>query len=364
MGLFNKLFGKDKAVPKKKETSTALLKIKEIQRLTSDAVKVIFDIPTTLNDSFQFIPGQYLTLILKINGKEEHRSYSICSGINEDLAIGIKQIPNGIVSTYFNTQAKAGDEIEVVFPTGRFTLTNSEGNYIAIAGGSGITPILSIAKSIHNSLSGKLHILYGNRDETSIMFAEEINQLDTSKVSVTHIFSEQEKDGILFGMLTEENITSFFRNNLALLKADGFYICGPEQVILNTQNALKTFGVSEDKLHYELFTTPVNLKSTTATTPSDFQGIAQVTIILDEEEETFELASDGSSILSEAESYGMDAPYSCRGGVCSTCKAKVLEGSASMDKNFTLTDKEVAEGYILTCQAHPSSPKIIVSYDE
>lgn len=369
MGFIKSIFGgsKDDHSSKKQNDNqtSAVLKIKQIERLTKDAVKIVFDVPESLKEKYAYIPGQYLDFIINIDGTEVHRSYSICSDISEPLAIGVKQIEGGYVSIYLNEKAKAGDEIEVSFPMGQFTIPKIEGEYFALAGGSGITPILSIAKLFNRTEEGKLNLFYGNRSDQSIMFEEEIKTLSEDKVSLTHIFSDQEKEGFLHGMLTEEMVTSIIKSNLDLLKSKGFYVCGPEQVILNTQNALKKFGVPDDKIYFELFTTPVAMESSTkAAVPSDFKGISKVTVILDDEEEKFDLASNGDTILEEAESYGLEPPYSCRGAICCTCKAKVLKGSAKMDKNFTLTDEEVAEGYILTCQSHPTSEELTVSYDE
>jgi ring-1,2-phenylacetyl-CoA epoxidase subunit PaaE len=368
MSLFKKMFGEKKeSAPKKKEEkvqNSAVLKIKQIDRLTADAVKVIFEVPEALKMNYTYIPGQYLNLIVNVNGKEEHRSYSICSDVKDPLAIGIKKVEKGIVSSYFNDSAKVGDEIEVGFPMGNFTMSKVEGKYVAIAAGSGITPVLSIAKLIDGTREGKLDLFYANRNDQSIMFEDELKLLSPDKVKTTHIFSEQEKEGFIHGMLTEEVITSIIKNDLELLKANGFYLCGPEPVIINAQNVLKKFGVPDEKLFYELFTTPVLMESTSEAVVSGFSGISKVTVIIDEEEEIFDLASDGDTILKEAESHGVDAPYSCRGGICCTCKAKVLKGSATMEKNFSLTDSEVKDGYILTCQAHPNSKEITLSYDE
>lgn len=369
MSLFKKMFGGKKAsnpekVKSKKEQSSAVLKIKQIDRLTADAVKVVFEVPESLKTSYTYVPGQYLNLIMDIDGKKENRSYSICSDINEPLAIGVKKVEKGIVSSHFNDKAKVGDEIEVGFPLGNFKMSKVDGNYVAFAAGSGITPVLSIAKLINNTAEGHLELFYANRNDQSIMFEEEINMLSADKVNTTHIFSEQEKEGFMHGMLTEEVITEIIKGNLNILKAKGFYLCGPEPVIINAQKALKKFGVSDDKMFYELFTTPVLMESTKEAVVSDFKGISKVTVILDEEEEHFELASDGDTILEEVESHGIDAPYSCRGAICCTCKAKVIKGSATMEKNFTLTDSEVKDGYILTCQAHPNSEELIISYDE
>ncbi|RFC53679.1 2Fe-2S iron-sulfur cluster-binding protein [Brumimicrobium aurantiacum] len=369
MSLFKKLFGGKKdagqsAKKGNKEQSSALLKIKQIDRLTADAVKIVFDVPQDLKSKYTYVPGQYVNVTLDIDGKSERRSYSICSDVNEPLAIGIKKVEKGIVSTFFNDQAKVDDEIEVGFPIGNFKMSEVDGEYVAFAAGSGITPVLSIAKLINNTEGGKLNLFYANRNDQSIMFEDELNLLTPDKVTTTHIFSEQEKEGFLYGMMTEEVITQIIKSDLSLLKAKGFYLCGPEQVIINAQNVLKTFGVSEDKMFYELFTTPVLMESTKEEVVSDFNGLSKVTLILDDEEEKFELESDGDTILEEAESYGIDAPYSCRGGVCCTCRAKIIKGSATMDKNFSLTDQEIKDGYVLTCQAHPNSEEVVLSYDE
>lgn len=368
MSFLKKMFGgkKESAPAKKgkKDSSSAVLKIKQIDRLTADAVKVVFDVPVALKESYTYIPGQYINVIVKVDGKDITRSYSICSDVNEPLAIGIKKVEKGIVSSYFNDVAKAGDEVEVSFPMGNFKMSKVEGRYVAIAAGSGVTPVLSIAKLINRTKDGHLDLFYANRNEASIMFKAELEALSKDKVKTTHIFSEEEKEGVMFGMMTEEVITEIIKSNLELLKAQGFYICGPEPVIINAQNVLKRFGVADDKIFYELFTTPVLMESSSEAVVSDFNGVSKVTIILDDEKEHFDLASDGDTILEEAESYGIDAPYSCRGAICCTCKAKVIKGSATMDKNFTLTDSEIEEGYILTCQAHPNSEELIISYDE
>ncbi len=171
-------------------------------------------------------------------------------------------------------------------------------------------------------------------------------------------------DGYISGRLDQENVAQIIKENLELLKADGFYLCGPEEMIYTVKNSLKTFGVPEDKIHFELFTAPTIMKSAQKSAVADFNGVSEVTIILDDEHTTFELASDGDTILNELDGHGIDAPYSCRGGVCSTCKAKIIEGAATMDNNMSLTDNEIAEGYVLTCQAHPASEKVVITYDE
>ncbi|MEX1190668.1 MAG: 2Fe-2S iron-sulfur cluster-binding protein [Brumimicrobium sp.] len=360
MGFLGKLFGSKKE--SKKKDDFANLKIASIDRLTKDAVKVTFDVPDEIKMDFSFLPGQYINVHVELDGKEHRRSYSICSGLDEALSIGVKQVEGGTVSTWLNKEAKAGDEVKVSFPMGNFTISKLDGKYLAFAAGSGITPLLSIAKFFSRAKDSNLILFYGNKNEDSIMFKDELNDLEN--VEVRHILSRQEKDGFLHGRLTKDKINDLIKSELDLLKCKGFYLCGPEEMILNASDTLKTFGVPEEKIHYELFTTPTLMKSKKQESVAKFEGVSKVTVVLDEEEEHFDLETDGATILEEAESYGIDAPFSCRGGVCCTCKAKVLKGAATMDKNFSLTDEEIDEGFILTCQAHPNSEEITVSYDE
>lgn len=359
MGLLDKLFGKKE---KKKKSKSAELEIKEISRLTEEAVKITFDVPGDEKMNFSFIPGQYLDLKVTIEGETYNRSYSICSGIKEPLSIGVKMIKGGKVSTWLNKEAKAGDKVEVAYPAGNFTIAKADGNYVAFAGGSGITPVLSIAKFFSRAQDAKLNLLYANRNEDSIMFKDELDDLDN--VNVTHYLSRQEKEGYEHGRFTKESVRDLIKKDLNLLKSKGFYLCGPEEMILNISDVLKTFGVPEDKIHYELFTTPTLMESKEKETVAKFEGTSKVTIILDGDEDDFDIDTDGPTILDEAESYGLELPFSCRGGVCCTCRAKVLKGSVKMDKNFSLPDSEIDEGYVLVCQSHPNSEEVTVTYDE
>jgi ring-1,2-phenylacetyl-CoA epoxidase subunit PaaE len=339
-----------------------VLSIKKISKLTEDSVKVIFDVPDIEKLNYSFIPGQYLDLEVELDGQAFHRSYSICSDIKESLAIGVKKVEDGKVSTWLNEKAKEGDKINVAFPSGNFTLAKADGNYVAFAAGSGITPILSISKFFSRAHDSKLLLFYGNRNENSIMFKDELKDLDN--VEVRHILSREEKEGYAHGRLNADTVRDMIKKDLDILKSRGFFLCGPEEMILNVSDVLKTFGVPEEKIHYELFTTPTLMKSKQTDSVAEFDGLSKVTVILDDEEEKFDLESNGATILDEAESYGIEAPFSCRGGVCCTCKAKVLKGAVKMEKNFTLTDSEIEEGYILTCQAHPNSEELTITYDE
>jgi ring-1,2-phenylacetyl-CoA epoxidase subunit PaaE len=360
MGLLGKIFGKSKTEPTLPKGFVEA-KIKSITPLTSESVEIHFDTNALPTEFKSFIPGQYITLMVHINGQEERRSYSICSNPEEGLAIGVKRVPNGKVSTYLTQQLTVDDALYLSKPEGNFKMTDSKGKYVFIAAGSGITPILSMAKTIEKA-SGSAVLLYGNRSDQQMMFASTLANL--SKTEKHYYLSKENKDGFLAGRLDMETLKLFFKENLTLLRADGFYICGPEPMIKGAIDALKFYGVSDEKVHFELFTEAVLLKNETPITAQDFDGTAQVEIILDGMNTSFPLNTKKETILEAALNFGLDAPYSCKGGVCSTCRAKVLEGSVHMKNNLTLTDKEVEEGYILTCQSHPSSEKVQISYDD
>jgi ring-1,2-phenylacetyl-CoA epoxidase subunit PaaE len=363
MSFLKKLFG-GKSSPKSAKKGMCLLEIEDIIRETEDTVKVVFDVPEEEKEHFSFIPGQYLTLVVTIEGKEERRSYSICSGIKEPLAVAIKKVEKGTVSSWFNEVAKIGDEILVAYPSGNFKLTDIGGTYTAFAAGSGITPIMAMAKSIALGKQGSLKLFYGSKTKEGIIFYNELEGLKKNSVDTHYLLSREKHDGFDHGKLDADKMSEIIKNNLDILKSDGFYLCGPEEMIYTVKNSLKTFGVLEDKIHFELFTTPTIMKNVKKTSVANFKGMSEVTIILDDEHTTFDLETDGDTILNELDSHGVDAPYSCRGGVCSTCRAKVIEGAATMDNNMSLTDSEIEEGYILTCQAHPATEKVVISYDE
>lgn len=363
MSFFKKIFG-GKPSSKIVKKSSCIVELEDVVKITDDTVKVVFDIPAEEKENFTFIPGQYLTITVVIDGKEERRSYSICSGINEPLAVAVKQVDGGVVSTWMNTKAKIGDEVTLAYPTGNFKLTDIGGTYVAFAAGSGITPIMAMVKAMSLGKQGSMKLFYGSKSKQGIIFHDELEELRSEGIHTTYLLSQEKLDGYISGRLDQENVAQIIKGNLELLKADGFYLCGPEEMIYTVKNSLQTFGVPEEKIHFELFTAPTIMKSTQKTALADFNGVSEVTIILDDEHTTFELASDGDTILNELDVHGIDAPYSCRGGVCSTCKAKIIEGAATMDNNMSLTDNEIAEGYVLTCQAHPASEKVVITYDE
>lgn len=359
MAFFKKLFNKGSESKSPRGFNT--LTISKITKLSNDTVMVTLDVPADLKSQYNFTPGQYLDFAITIDGKEQRRSYSICSGKGEELSVAIKKVDKGIVSTWFNEVAIAESPIFTSTPQGSFILPKEAKTVVSFAAGSGITPIVSIAKDIQNS-GAKLNLFFGNRTENSILFKSDLDGL--SNTNVSYFLSGESKEGFGNGRLDNDNISSIIKGDLDLLKSDYFLLCGPEEMIVSAIETLKVFGVTEDKIKYELFTTPVKMKAKESDSSASFSGKSKVSIILDDETDSFELDADGMSILEKSNKEGLDAPYSCKGGVCSTCKAKVIKGKASMKMNYSLTDKDVEEGYILTCQAHPASEEVVISFDD
>ena len=357
MGFFGKLFKKESTV--KIPRGFYNIPVQQINRLTKDAVEIVFSIPQDLEETFSFIPGQYITLSVTINGKEERRSYSVCSEKGSPLAIAVKEVENGKVSPWFNNQLQVGESVLISKPEGRFLLNGAK-KVVAIAAGSGITPIMSMAHEIENTENASMKLVYANKTENDILFRKQLDNL--SKTKKNYFLTQEQKDGFGQGRITKDTFMTIIKEDLGMLKSDGFFVCGPEEMIQNVKAALELFGVAESKIHFELFTTEAK-SNPTPVTPSDFKGKTKVKVILDDEAFDFEMNS-GKTVLDAAMAEEVDAPYSCRGGVCSTCRAKVIKGSVKMNLNYTLTDKEVEQGYILTCQSHPTSEELIISYDE
>ncbi len=335
------------------------IRIKGKIQLTSESVKLVFDIPSDLKSVFHFIPGQYVNLAAQLGKQDIRRSYSICSGAHEDLAVGVKRAEKGIFSNYVLNELSVGDEIWVSAPQGNFIWKEDVSKIVAFAAGSGITPILSIAKSAQEK-GQEMQLFYGNRTYESTMFHDELQAL--SSIKVVNYFTRENRDNAFEGRLSKAVSEGIFDNNPDLLTAEAYYLCGPQDMVENITEALLSKGVSKEKIHFELFEVKQESVVTTPT-ESSFKGKSTVTVICDQEETTFEMTAQ-SNILQKAMDNDVDAPYSCRGGVCCTCKCKVIEGSAEMRLNFTLSEAEISEGYILSCQSYPTSEKITVSYDE
>ena len=343
------------------------LTIKELKKETQNAVSILFDIPNDLNEEFKFIAGQYLNIKKSIAGEELRRAYSICSAPNSDeLRIAIKAVDNGVFSVFATTILKEGDVLEVSKPLGKFILeTNSTQtkNYLGIAAGSGITPIMAMIKVVlTDEPNSTFTLIYGNRTEVDSIFYAEINQLQfehPSKFNVQYVFSREQKEAALFGRIDKGNLNFILKNKYKNIAFNTAFLCGPETMILMAKETLIEQGLDENTIHFELFTPPVISESETHIA---FEGTCDLTVILDDEETTFSMDSK-NTILTAALKEGLDAPYSCQGGICSSCLAKVTEGKAVMDKNSILSDAEIKDGLILTCQAHPTTQKITIDYD-
>jgi ring-1,2-phenylacetyl-CoA epoxidase subunit PaaE len=349
------------------------LRIKEIHRETEDAVSIAFDVPEELHVDFSYLPGQYLTLKTTINGEEVRRSYSLCSApFEKEWRVAIKEVPNGLFSTYANRELKEGMELDVMTPTGNFTLETSASaskHYVLFAAGSGVTPILSIAKAaLKNEPNSTVSLFYGNKGFGSIIFREEIEALKNvymDRLRLIHVLSRESLGNPLQkGRINAEKVDKLYHAFLHGIAIDAVYVCGPEQMILDVKDRMIAHGVDEKKVHFELFTSP-SVKEQPISKPTNAPKVeSNVTIIIDDEHIGLNLSSNGQNILDAGHEAGADLPFACKGGVCCTCKAKILEGSATMDVNYALEPDEVDAGYILTCQAHPTSDKLIVSFDE
>jgi ring-1,2-phenylacetyl-CoA epoxidase subunit PaaE len=341
------------------------LTVKSIKKLTPGAVAVTFAIPKELIQSFAFTAGQYITIKKEIKGKELRRAYSISSSPRkEDITIGIKKVDRGGFSDYANTKLQVGDVLEVMPPEGRFTFKSSEvKNIAAFAAGSGITPIMSIAKTVLDSNpANKFVLVYGNKSYEETMFYTDLVKLEldyTNRFFVYFTNSQAKEDKALFGRIDTSTVNYALKNKHKDLNFDGYYLCGPEQMIHLVTDTLVENEVPKDKIHFELFTS-TEIKEELPAAPD---GKSTVNVIVDDEE--FEITMDKSTLVLDAVlKENIDAPYSCQGGVCSSCIAKVKEGKAEMVKNQILTDGEIADGFILTCQAHPTTPTLTVDYDD
>ncbi|MEX0274041.1 MAG: 2Fe-2S iron-sulfur cluster-binding protein [Flavobacteriaceae bacterium] len=342
------------------------LTVKKITGLTPNAVAITFDIPREHRDHFVFVPGQYVTIKKEINGQELRRAYSICSGPNSDeFTIGVKKVVNGSFSVYANDSLKQGDVLEVMPPEGRFTFagTGKANNIAAFAAGSGITPILGIAQAVLADAPDSIFVLvYGNQSREETMFYGDIQRLQQehpNRFFVYFINSRTQEDNALFGRIDSSTVNYALKNKHKGTDFDSFYLCGPEGMIQLVKDTLQNQGVDETNIHFELFTAPED--NGTASISAD--GKTEVTVIVDDEEFHFTM-DQKAMVLDAVLNEDIDAPYSCQGGVCSSCIARIKEGKAEMAKNQILTDSEIAEGLILTCQAHPLSPTITIDYDD
>lgn len=351
------------------------LTVADVRKETADCVSVAFDLPAELKEQYQFLPGQYLTLKKEINGEEVRRSYSICSGLLDgELRVAVKAVPEGRFSTYANNDLKVGDSLDVMTPMGNFTTeinAETEKSFVFFAAGSGITPILSLTKTIlETAPKSTVTLFYGNKGIDAVIFRDIIEGLKNqymNSFSVIHVFSRESIGNKLQkGRIDAEKVRNLHHAFLQNEDIDEVFVCGPEPMIHAVSETFELLGVPKSAIHFELFTAPsAKLNKVNDEVEIEKSKIeANVTIIIDGEETQVALDSQGESILEAGQQAGADLPFACKGGVCCTCKARILEGTAVMDVNYALEKDEVEAGYILTCQAHPTSDSLVVSFDD
>ena len=353
------------------------LRIREVRPETADAVSVSFEVPPELRDAYRFTQGQFVTLKAHVDGVEMRRSYSICVGVTDyerdgELRIGIKRVRGGRFSNFAFDTLQPGHTIDVMTPDGRFfTHLNAEHGrqYVAFAGGSGITPVLAIIKTtLDLEPRSTFTLIYGNRDIDSIMFAELLEDLKNrymSRFALYHVLSDDVQDVELFhGVLDEAKCKAFLDALVPASTIDEAFICGPAPMMDAAERALKVAGVEETRIHVERFGTPLPQAGAPVVEITGQVPAADLEIVLDGKRRKLRLPYDGPSLLDVGLHAGLALPYACKGGVCCTCRAKVLEGEVKMDKNYTLEEQEIRDGLVLTCQCHPVSERVVVSYDE
>ena len=339
--------------------------IQDIKQETANAVSVAFNVPEHLKSEFNFTAGQYITLKKEIKGEEVRRAYSICSTPKSgEIRVAIKAVENGTFSTYATSDLKAGDAIEITAPEGRFELQpEANKNYIAFAAGSGITPILSMIKTVlENEPTANFTLVYGNKSTLDTIFYDELNQLKetySNQFKLHYIFSRQDVKNQLRGRIDKSVTNYFVKNVYKETSFDAAFLCGPEEMIHEVSKTLESNNILKENIHFELFTATID-EEAAATIK---EGTTEITVLLDDEETTFTMQQT-DDILAASLRNDLDAPYSCQGGVCSSCLCKVTEGKAVMVKNSILTDSEVEEGFVLACQAYPTTPIISIDFDD
>lgn len=352
---------------------------------TSDSFSIAFEVPAALRETYRFRPGQFLTLRATIDGREQRRSYSICVSASAyehrgELRVAIRRMPLGVFSNWAHAALHAGSTVDVLPPDGRFFVpldATLARHHVAFAGGSGITPILSLIETtLETEPRSRFTLIYGNRSVGSIMFIERLEDLKNrylDRLRLYHVLSDEVHEVPLYsGLLDQNKCREFLCTLVAPSDIDCAFICGPQPMMDAAERALREAGVAAQRIHIERFGTPapdpVSQPRAAIAPPAgqaaDPAGAADVVIIADGKQRRLRIAADGPAILDAGLAAGIDLPYACKGGVCCTCRARVIEGSVRMELNYTLEDHEVAAGFVLSCQSHPSSARVVISYDE
>jgi len=356
------------------------LTIEDVRRQTADCVSIAFTIPPEWQETFRFHQGQNITVRTTIGGTEVRRSYSICSSpLDNELRIAVKKVAGGLFSTFANENLQSGQSLEVLPPTGKFYTELQPQNrkrYLAFVAGSGITPVLSLIKTtLATEPASHFTLVYGNRHRPSIIFREELEALKNrylDRLSLHHILSREEMDIPLYqGRIDIQKCEALTSRLVDLSSMDEVFLCGPGEMIFLLRDWLEKKGVPKKSIHFELFhplesgtaAQPAQQKPEKAGTMDAEDRISQVTVRLDGINHNFKLAYDDESVLGAALFQGVDLPFACKGGVCCTCRAKLIEGQVEMDVNYALEADELAAGFILTCQSHPRSKRVVIDFD-
>ena len=349
------------------------LRVSELRREAPDAVSIAFDVPAGLRSDYGFEAGQYLTLRMTLDGEEVRRSYSICSGPDDgELRIAVKQLDGGAFSTWANQAVAAGDVLDVMTPTGRFGIQHKPDEartHVGFAAGSGITPVLSIARGIlSREPHSRVFLFYGNKSAGGMLFREQLEELKDrhmGRLSVFHVLSQEQGDvPILNGRLDGAKVRLLLRHVIPAEMVDHVFLCGPSGMIDEIEATLRDLGLQPGQVHVERFVSAHGGKPRPpAPAPATAPSYATAALVVDGKRSEVPVA-EGETVLDAALRAGLDLPYACKGGMCSTCRARLLEGTATMDVNFSLEPWETEAGYLLTCQAHPTSPRVVIDYDQ
>ncbi len=352
-----------------------LLKVESIDRETTDSMRVALQVPEDLQKEYDFLPGQHLPIQVTVDGKKIRRTYSICSVPGEQpLVLGVRVQPGGQFSEFVANELSAGDELEVMPPFGQFHVTldaDNQKTYLAFAAGSGITPVLSIIRStLEGEPLSKFVLFYGNRRQSTTMFIDDLYALKNrfpERLQLYFLFTQEEQEYSIFsGRLDDAKVRELFTDFCQGLEPDEAYLCGPFPMIETITNALTELGFDSDNIHMERYGPPrkgrqaAELKASTA----EQKDLSTITIIMDGHRKSFEMPKAGDNIVDAAAEHGFELPFSCKGGVCATCRTHVREGEVQMETNYGLEPWEVEKGYVLACQSHPVSESVILDYDK
>ena len=350
------------------------LRVAALERETRDAVAITFDVPPQLRDQFRYAQGQHLTLRATIGGQDVRRSYSICSAVQDDrLRIAVKRSPGGVFSTWANSALRVGDTLDVMPPMGRFNVPLDEAasrHYVAFAAGSGITPILSIVKTtLAREPLSQFTLFYGNRASSTVMFREELaalKDIHMTRLNLVHVLSREAQDiELLHGRITPERASALLDHWAPLADVDAVFLCGPEPMMQSIHEMLNARGYPDEKIRTEYFATSIpKHEHRPAALEEGAAHETEVTVVIDGATRCFTLDRRTENILDAGLRQGVELPYSCKGGVCSTCRCRLVDGEVDMDVNFALEDYEVARGFVLACQSYPVTDKVTVDFDQ